>query len=370
MTTVPPDIYLGCISGTSVDGLDIAAAVFDDTGAEVMAATTTPLPDELRSALLRLGQPGDDDLDLLGHTDAALGDFIGHALTAFLVSAGISARDVRAVGSHGQTVRHRPEAAPEGPAFTMQIGDPNRIAEVSGITTVADFRRRDMAAGGQGAPLVPPFHEFVFGQTSARPVVVNIGGISNITVLGGTLTGFDTGPGNALLDAWCEIHCAETYDKDGAWSQTGTVSAALLNAMLADPYFTADPPKSTGREHFHLDWLRKLRGIEAADPADVQATLVELTAQCVTDALARWASGYTDLIVCGGGRLNPHLMARLDELSAAPVHPSEHFGLDGDSIEATAFAWLAYRHLTGAVGNAPSVTGAAGERVLGAVYPA
>ncbi len=370
MTSIPSDIFLGCISGTSVDGLDIAAAVFDDTGAEVMAATTTPLPDELRDALLTLGKPGDDDLDLLGHTDAALGDFIGHALINFLASAGISASDVRAVGSHGQTVRHRPDASPHGPAFTMQIGDPNRIAEVSGITTVADFRRRDMAAGGQGAPLVPPFHEFVFGQLSARPVVVNIGGISNITVLGGTLTGFDTGPGNALLDAWCHSHRGTPYDKDGAWSQTGTVGTALLNAMLSDPYFTAEPPKSTGREYFHLDWLRSLPNVEDADPVDVQATLVELTAQCVTDALARWAAGYTDVVVCGGGRLNSHLLARLSDLSAAPVHPSEHFGLDGDSIEATAFAWLAHRHLSGIPGNAPGVTGATGERVLGAIYPA
>ena len=370
MTSESPDIYLGCISGTSVDGLDIAAAVFDDTGAEVMAAATTPLPDELRETLLRLGQPGDDDLDLLGHTDAALGQFIGTALKTFLDNAGIAASDVVAIGSHGQTVRHRPQPSSQGPAFTMQIGDPNRIAEETGITTVADFRRRDMAAGGQGAPLVPPFHQFVFGNISAKPVAANIGGISNVTILGDDLTGFDTGPGNALLDAWCEKHQSIPYDSDGAWSRTGKVNEPLLKAMLADPYFAAAPPKSTGREYFHLTWLENFPEHQDREPADVQATLVELTARCITDALTRWAADCTDLVVCGGGRLNSHLMARLDDLADAPVRDSEHFGLDGDSIEATAFAWLAYRHMSGAAGNAPSVTGASGQRVLGAIYPA
>ena len=189
-------------------------------------------------------------------------------------------------------------------------------------------------------------------------------------MLGGALTGFDTGPGNALLDAWCQEHRAATYDHDGAWGATGHVDQSLLNAMLADPYFAAAPPKSTGREYFNLDWLRRFDACNGLPPADVQATLVELTAGCITGALDEWASGYTVLVVCGGGRLNAHLMARLDDLATAPVHPSEHFGLDGDSIEAAAFAWLAYRHLSGAAGNAPGVTGAAGERILGAVYPA
>ena len=370
MTELSADIYLGCISGTSVDGLDIAAAVFDDSGAEVIAATTTPLPDALRSALLALGQPANDDLDLFGHTDAALGDFIGQALVSFLENAGIDRKDIKAIGSHGQTVRHRPDSTALGPAFTLQIGDANRIAEISNITTVADFRRRDMAAGGQGAPLVPPFHQFLFGNISARPVAVNIGGISNVTVLGETLTGFDTGPGNALLDDWCERHLGTTYDKDGAWGQTGSIDIELLDAMLAAPYFAAAPPKSTGREYFNRAWLQQFDRVHALPPVDVQATLAELTARCIVDAANRWATDYSDLVICGGGRLNGHLMSRLASLSQAPVHPSERFGVDGDSIEAAAFAWLAYRHLTGQAGNAPGVTGAQGARILGCIYPA
>ncbi len=362
-------IFIGCISGTSVDGLDLAALALSEKETRWLAATTVDLPDGLRAALLALGQPGKDDLDLLGHTDAALGDFIAEAVRDFIAASNLDVSAVAAIGSHGQTVRHRPQPAATGPAFTMQIGDPNRIAEGTGITTIADFRRRDMAAGGQGAPLVPPFHQHLFRHVGPRPVVVNIGGISNITLLDDILLGFDTGPGNALMDAWCSQHRGTPFDPEGAWAASGTCAEALLEALLQDPYLSAAPPKSTGREHFHLDWLTSHEALRGLEPVDVQTTLAELTARGISDALERWCGDYTQLVICGGGRANTYLMQRLAALCRVPVEPSERWGVDGDSIEAAAFAWLAYRTLEGQSGNAPSVTGADGPRILGALYP-
>lgn len=360
-------LFIGTISGTSVDGLDIALIDLSDA-VRLAASTTMPFPDALRSDLLATGQPGNDDLDHIGALDAALGRFIGEAIGDFLRSQGLASEEIVAIGSHGQTIRHRPD----GPnAFTWQIGDPNRIAELTGITTVADFRRRDMAAGGQGAPLVPAFHQALFSDASEPRVVANIGGIGNITHLpgdGSPLTGFDTGPGNALLDAWCERHTGSAFDRDGAWGRSGTLDDSLLEAMLAEPYLARRPPKSTGREVFNLPWLERFSPAGRA-PVDVQRTLVEYTARTLLDAIARWAIPARRLIVCGGGRLNGFLLERLATLADMPVVPSEALGFDGDAMEAAAFAWLAAQRLDGSLGNAPGVTGASGARVLGAVYP-
>ena len=276
------------------------------------------------------------------------------------------ASSVVAIGSHGQTVRHRPDDANP---FTLQIGDPNQIAEVTGIRTVADFRRRDMAAGGQAAPLVPPFHEALFAESGTTRVVLNVGGISNITVLApqNPTRGFDTGPGNALMDAWYGKHQRGTFDRDGAWAAQGRCDTDLLAALMSDPYLSEPPPKSTGKEHYHLDWLSPQLG--KTTPVDVQRTLTEFTAASIAEAVERWAPGAQTLIACGGGRLNPVLMTALDDrLGAVAVVPCDDLGVDGDSLEAAAFAWLAMRRLAGLHGNAPAVTGARGERILGGIY--
>ncbi len=319
----------------------------------------------MRNALIRLGQARDDSLDQIGHVDTDLGKFIGESIARFLSGLNLSDGEPRAIGSHGQTVRHRPH----GPSpFTMQIGDPSLIAEITGITTVADFRRRDMAAGGEAAPLVPPFHARVFASDSERRAVLNIGGIGNVTALD-PLSGFDTGPGNALLDAWCAEHTGRPFDAGGAWASGGRMLPALLNALLADPYLQRTPPKSTGKEYYNLDWLHSLLepGLE---PRDVQRTLAEFTVRSVVDALDRWVPAVQRLLVCGGGRLNRFLMQRLTELSGAAVQSTDEHGWNGDAIEAAAFAWLAHQRLIGEPGNVPEVTGARGRRILGAVYAA
>ncbi len=363
-----PHLYIGTISGTSVDALDLALLEISPR-IRLVAAGAATFPEPLRKRLLALGQPEDDSIDAVGAADRELGEFIGTSISAFLAEHGISASQVRAIGSHGQTVRHRPDAAQP---FTLQIGDPNLIAERTGITTVADFRRRDMAAGGQGAPLVPRFHEALFRTASEARAVLNIGGISNLSLLPARadqpLLGFDCGPGNALLDSWCVRHRSEPFDVDGAWAETGTVLPTLLAALLEDEYLSRPPPKSTGREHYNLDWLQpKLASSMAA--ADIQRTLLEMTAVSVQRAIVRWCSDAERVVVCGGGRRNGLLMERLTALLQPAVAPTETLGFDGDAMEAAAFAWLAHQRLEGRAGSAGSVTGAAGDRVLGAVYP-
>lgn len=364
-------LYVGAMTGTSVDGLDLALIETAGQSARLVANRTCPLPSGLRATLLRLGQGLDDHLDALGEADRALGQFIGEAAREFIASQGLPPKVVRAIGSHGQTVRHRPN---RGNAFSLQIGDPNSIAELTGVTTVADFRRRDLAAGGQGAPLAPGFHAALFEQADERRTVLNIGGISNITRLGSPLLGFDTGPGNALMDAWCAKHQSTAFDEGGAWAASGGVDRALLEALLSDPYLAQSPPKSTGREHYNLKWLQ--RSLTAAQrpedvarrPKDVQRTLLEFTAVSAAAAIAAWAPETERIIVCGGGRLNRLLLERLRALLDPPVDTSDQHGWDGDAIEAGAFAWLAHQRLSGVPANAPSVTGAAGPRVIGAVY--
>ena len=362
-------LYVGAISGTSVDGLDLALLDIDQQ-IRLVASQTQHIAPSLRERLLALGQPGGDDLDTLGEADRELGVAIGTAINSFLQTAGYSARDIAAIGSHGQTVRHRPSGKHP---FTLQIGDANLIAELTGITCVADFRRRDMAAGGQGAPLVPPFHAALFRHGSENRVIVNIGGISNITVLPADklepVTGFDTGPGNALMDSWIAEQQQVPFDRDGLWAAQGTPNAGLLEQLQQDPFLQAAPPKSTGREHYNLDWLRGHDRLSAPTAVDVQATLLEFTAATVVQAVERWASGCERLLVCGGGRLNLSLIDRLRQLAGCPVDTTEQHGVDGDAIEAAAFAWLAAQTLQGKPGNEPAVTGASGDRVLGAIYP-
>jgi anhydro-N-acetylmuramic acid kinase len=361
-------LYLGLISGTSADGIDAVLASFEPAP-RLHAALTHPYPNALRARLLELAQgDGATTLDEIGALDARIGACFAQAALTLLERADVPPDAVRALGSHGQTLRHRPNADPR---FTMQLGDPNLIAERTGITTVADFRRADFAAGGHGAPLLPIFHAALFAQAGQARGVLNLGGIANLTVLqadGGVL-GFDVGPANGLLDAWCALHTGAAFDRDGAFAARGQVDHALLERLLDEDYFRAMPPKSTGREQFHLAWLRARLDGKSRKPEDVQATLVELTARSVADAVRAHAGAAEELLVCGGGTHNPLLMHALRSgLAPLPVRSTAERGVDPDYIEATAFAWLARERLAGRPGNLPGVTGAKGPRVLGGVF--
>jgi anhydro-N-acetylmuramic acid kinase len=365
------ELYIGLMSGTSLDGIDVALLDLS-THSKLIAARTYPLPEQLRADLIALCLPGNDEIERMGVVDRRLGLELGFAASQLLRTTAIPANAIRAIGSHGQTIRHRASLMVNQGSypFTLQIGDPTSIAEITGITTVADFRRRDIAAGGQGAPLVPAFHSAVFGGSETR-AIVNIGGIANITGLNidNTVLGFDTGPGNTLLDYWIHRHSGARYDQDGAWGKSGTLIPALLEALLRDPYFAVPPPKSTGREYFHGDWLDRHLAGNAWQPVDVQATLIELTARTITAGIVELPFAVSSVYVCGGGAYNNHLMARLEAL----LHPrfvtsTTQLGIAPEWVEAAAFAWLAQQTLRGKPGNLPSVTGAAGERILGAIY--
>ena len=365
------ELYIGLMSGTSLDGVD--AVLVDLTAGlpSLVAASTDPYPVTVRKALLELNRP-QASLERMLELDVRLGELYAQSVERLLQSAGIASSQIMAIGSHGQTIRHLPS---DGTIHTtLQIGDPNILAQRTGITTVADFRRRDMAAGGQGAPLVPAFHHAFFHRQGENRVVVNIGGISNITILPGdstrSVTGFDTGPGNLLLDGWAERHLREPMDEDGTWAASGEVRPALLERMLGDPFFQQPPPKSTGRERFNLAWLDDICDGQNLEPADVAATLCALTATCITQAIRQHAPATERIIVCGGGAHNRTLMTRLAELAhPAIVEPSTAHRMAPDWVEAVAFAWLAQRTLQGKPGNLPSVTGAGHEVVLGAIYP-
>ncbi len=366
--------YIGLMSGTSMDGIDGVLVDLSTLPGHVLATCHATYPPALRERLLVLAQAPQAPFSELLSLDVAVGRHFAEAAVQVLESAGLTAADVRAIGSHGQTIRHLPG---QSPGSSLQIGDPNIIAERSGITTVADFRRRDMAAGGEGAPLVPAFHAAAFAGDACR-AVLNIGGIANLTVLnpGGEVLGFDTGPGNLLMDAWAQRHGHGPMDRDGAWAAGGRVDQRLLTRLMDDPYFLRPPPKSTGREHFNLPWLEKrLQGLDPPPPArDVQATLCELTATSIHDALCRHAAQGRELprelLVCGGGVHNDHLMARLKGLlPAQQIRSTVDVGLDPDLVEAVAFAWLARETLAGRAGNLPAVTGARRAVVLGGIYP-
>lgn len=371
---VSGELYVGLMSGTSLDGID-AVLVELESRPKLLAANTYPIAPSLRADLFALCQPGEDEIERMGRADRALGLELASAVNHLLHTAGVDACEVRAIGSHGQTIRHRPTLGSHGThhPFTLQIGDPTSIAHHTGITTVADFRRRDMAAGGQGAPLVPAFHRAVFGGPRHR-VIVNIGGISNITGLPteGAVTGFDTGPGNTLLDGWIQRHQDVTYDADGAWAARGQVLPELLAALLEEAFFAAPPPKSTGRELFNLPWLeRHLHHAQDAFAIDIQATLAELTARAITQGIKSLPFEAHEVFVCGGGAYNHDLMVRLE----AQLHPrilasTAQLGIAPEWVEAVAFAWLAQQTLAGRPGNEPAVTGAEKYCTLGAIYPA
>ncbi|WP_313645391.1 anhydro-N-acetylmuramic acid kinase [Stenotrophomonas sp.] len=372
MTSVDPllPLFLGLMSGTSADGIDAALVQFpQDGGCRFLHGHTHPWHPATREMLIALGQGAEpSSMDALGQLDATVGITFAAAANQLLEDAGVQRAQVQAIGSHGQTIRHRPLS---NPAFTWQIGDANRIAELTGITTVADFRRRDVAAGGHGAPLMPAFHLAMLGSADEDRAVLNLGGIANLSLIArdGSIRGFDTGPANALLDGWCQRHLGHPYDADGAFAASGRVDEALLARLLAEPWFALPPPKSTGREQFHLDWVAAQLPADALAPADVQATLLELTAATVADALLTQLPGARRLLVCGGGVRNPQLLLRLQaRLPGVVIGSSAEHGLDPDYMEAMGFAWLARETLAGRPGNLPSVSGARGPRILGAIH--
>ena len=361
------EFFIGLMSGTSLDGVDAALVRFRSHKPRCVATHYRPYGDEIRREALALQAPGFDELQRSAGLANRLADIYAQVVAELLAKAGIPASSVRAIGCHGQTVRHVPAAG-----YTLQLSNPARLAERTGIAVVADFRSRDIAAGGQGAPLVPAFHDALFRAPARHRVIVNIGGIANVTDLapGRATGGFDCGPGNMLLDAWVARHLGTAYDDGGNWARRGRILPHLLARLSSHPFFAAAPPKSCGREEFGSAWLdSQLDGSEGA--ADVQATLVALTVTGIVDAIAHWCGKPAELFVCGGGAHNAVIMTSLAaRLSHLEVGTTDTLGLPADWVEAVAFAWLAYRTLRGLPGNLPEVTGAHGPRILGAVYPA
>ncbi|MDE2421441.1 MAG: anhydro-N-acetylmuramic acid kinase [Gammaproteobacteria bacterium] len=363
------DIYIGVMSGTSLDGVDLVAVSFEPL--RLHATLTAPFPNELRQALIALTLPADNEIERMGVADVALARLIGESANQLIANHQLHKDDIRAIGSHGQTIRHRPEAG-----FTLQIGDPNLIAEITGLPVVSDFRRRDMAAGGQGAPLVPAFHQAIFQDDHIDRIILNLGGIANISVLPAgkpdKVFGFDTGPANILMDAWCFQHTGQTFDQDGAWAKTGIVNQILLNQLLSHEYFTRPFPKSTGREDFNLTWLLdQIQHVQQAasvtlQPQDVQATLLQFTAQTVIDAIFLTELKAGELWLCGGGAYNRTLWQAIAQgLPDWTLKSTSDMGLAPTWVEATAFAWLTHQRIHHLSGNLPAVTGAKGLRVLG-----
>jgi anhydro-N-acetylmuramic acid kinase len=374
-------LYIGLMSGTSLDGVDGVLAVFTDHATHdahplaIRAHVYRPFTATLRAELLALNTPGDDELHRGALAANALASAYADVVEALLAEADVERTVVRAVGAHGQTVRHRP-GEHDGIGYTLQLNAPALLAERVGIDVVADLRSRDVAAGGTGAPLVPAFHRALFARSGETIAVLNLGGIANVTVLraDGTTLGFDCGPANALLDHWAGRHIGRTYDEGGSWAASGRVIEPLLAAFRADPYFALPPPKSTGRDLFNAAWLEgrlAAAGAQQAAAVDVQATLAELTVRACAADVHRHAAGCRRLLVCGGGAANVHLMQRLAaSLPAIAVAATDAEGLPANQVEASAFAWLAREHVERRPGNLPGVTGARGPRILGALYPA
>lgn len=364
-------LFIGVMSGTSLDGIDVAIADFSTSGMQVLAAKTVPFAESLKQDLLKLIQSKHITFSELGQTDIALGYAYSDAINTLIKESGADAKDIIAIGCHGQTIHHAPDA--QFP-FTIQIGNANVIVEQTGIDTVTDFRQRDMVLGGQGAPLVPAFHQAMFADSEKQRVIVNIGGISNISVLpdvNAQTFGFDTGPGNTLLDCWYQQHHNADIDLNGEWAATGQVNKALLDLMLSDAFFTQPIPKSTGREYFNLNWIaEKLTTFNAAVPAaDVQRTLLAVTSNSIANAIQHYAPATQQVYVCGGGAHNALLIQALTTaLPEQMVLTTDQLGLAPDWVEACAFAWLAKQTVEHKPGNLPAVTGAKKRTVLGAFY--
>jgi anhydro-N-acetylmuramic acid kinase len=356
------------MSGSSLDGLDFAL-VEQDARPRLLGTYYIPMPEDLRAELLGLCSSGPDELARAGIAEQKWVRLAAQGVLALLDQQKVPAGEIRAIGSHGQTIRHEPARG-----FTIQIGNPALLAELTGLTVVSDFRKRDIAAGGQGAPLVPAFHEALFDDNKDYRAVLNVGGFSNLSLIeiDKPVSGFDSGPGNVLLDAWIQAQRGLSYDRDGAWGESGTVNADLLKSMLSDQFFQTKGPKSTGREVFNLGWVHHhLFQLPTLKPEDVQATLLEVTALSITESLQSAQAQTKQLLVCGGGAHNKALMKRLAALLPnTKVSSTAEFGVDPDWVEAMAFAWLAHCALESVPANRPSVTGAKGLRVLGAIYPA
>jgi anhydro-N-acetylmuramic acid kinase len=356
------------MSGTSLDGLDIAL-IEQSSAISLIATHYIPMPDSLRTELLGLCASGPDEIARSAIAQQNWVKLAAQGINTLLSQQNLDREAIRAIGSHGQTIRHEPARG-----FTVQIGNPALLAELTGITVVSDFRSRDVAAGGQGAPLVPAFHEALFEERPGNRAVLNVGGFSNLSLIepGKPVTGFDCGPGNVLLDAWIHQQRGDNYDRDGQWAASGRVEPALLKALLSDPFFVTQGPKSTGREVFNLPWLMQhLTKLPPFAAENVQATLLELTALSIIESLQGAQKDTQELLVCGGGAHNATLMKRLASLlPKAKVSSTSAYGVDPDWVEAMAFAWLAHCCLEGIAANRPSVTGARGLRILGAIYPA
>ena len=372
------ELFIGLMSGTSLDGVDGVLVHFSVSGneAKILGHSYRAFSAEFARELFELNTPGHNELHRAALASNALAQAYAQTVEALLKSAGCRRDQVLAVGAHGQTVRHRPGEF-DGVGYTLQLNAPALLAELIGIDVVADFRSRDVAAGGQGAPLVPAFHRAVFGRPDEIIGVLNLGGISNLTILGAAdaVIGFDCGPGNALMDHWCQLHTGRPFDKGGTWAASGRTDPALLATMLAEPYFGHRPPKSTGRDLFNPEWLaQRLRAapsLSSLQPEDVQATLAELTARVCADSVLLHAPGMSELLVCGGGTFNAQVMTRLaDTLPGVRVISTDERGLPAMHVEACAFAWLARSMMRRTCGNLVEVTGARGARVLGALYPA
>lgn len=363
--------FIGIMSGTSLDGVDAALVTQTGDSFQQIDQAFVAYPPSVKQILLDLHQPAVNELHdaaLMANTLAAL---YAEAVIKLLDQSGLDASAITAIGCHGQTIRHCPDLT-HGQAYTLQIGNNARLAELTSICVVGDFRSRDIAAGGQGAPLVPAFHQAIFASPEKNRAIINIGGIANISWLpvNGQVTGFDSGPGNMLLDLWTQQHTGKAYDANGDWSAGGQVNTKLLDAMLAEPYLALDAPKSTGRDLFNQAWLSKhLQSIQD-DPQNIARTLLELTARSIAEAITRFCPTLDEAYVCGGGAHNGLLVDRVSALIRIPAAPTDTLGVDADWVEAVAFAWLAQRCVDGMSGNLPAVTGAQGPRILGAIYPA
>ncbi|MSP28323.1 MAG: anhydro-N-acetylmuramic acid kinase [Methylococcales bacterium] len=364
------ELYIGLMSGTSLDGIDAALVEFKNNGVQLIEFEYQPFPADLKNKIEQLSDANAlISLKDYGAMDTQLGLLFAQIIETLLAKANIPATAIQAIGSHGQTIYHDPNTTLP---FSLQIGDPNIIAEKSGITTVADFRRRDIAAGGQGAPLVPAFHQAVFSHPQEHRCVVNIGGIANITILSSTpseaVIGFDTGAGNILMDQWIQKHRSLNYDAHGAWAKSGNINHALVKQLKKDPYFQLDPAKSTGKEYFSLDWLHQNINVTDYPAEDIQASLCYLTATTITDAIKKYAPDTEQVLMCGGGIHNDYLLQLIEQNLTCPVSSTELHGIHPDHVEAVAFAWLARQTLNNLTGNLKEVTGASRNVVLGSIY--